>query len=221
MSCYAVVDLEMCNVPSNFRNNKYHFSMETIQIGAVLLNESLEIVDQFVTYVSPEFGFISSFIRRLTGISKHDVSGAPNMEEALQRFANWLPEDATVVSWSDNDKTQILHEMKGKDIHIERIDRLFEGWIDCQKVFSEKLNSPKCYNLEEALNIANIIYKDGAHDGQVDAYNTALLFAKMENEEKLQLNPYYSRMFCLEEDSSGFTLGSLFAGMDLQRIISA
>lgn len=221
MSGYAVVDLEMCNVPGNFRNNKYHFARETIQLGAILLNESLEIVDQFATYVSPEFGFINSFIRQFTGISKHDVSGAPNMEEALWRFVNWLPEDVTVVSWSDNDKTQILHEMKGKDIHIEGIDRLFEDWIDCQKIFSEKLNSPKRYNLVEALNIANIIYKDGAHDGLVDAYNTALLFAKMEKEEELQLNPYYSRMVCLEEDSSGFTLGSLFAGVDLQRMISA
>lgn len=221
MSCYAVVDLEMCNVPSNVRKNKYHFAKETIQIGAVLLNESLEIVDQFATYVSPEFGFIDSFIKRLTGIGRHEVSNAPNMEEALRRFANWLPEDVTVVSWSDNDKTQILHEIKGKDIHIEGIDRLFEGWIDCQKIFSERLNSKKCYNLTEALNIANINYQDGAHDGQVDAYNTALLFVKMENEEELQLNPYYSRMVCLEEDSSGFTIGSLFAGADLQRMISA
>ncbi len=220
MCWYAVIDLEMCKVPWQVRMDQYHFAMETIQIGAVLLNESLEIVDRFTTYVSPRFGYIDSFINRLTGISKCDITDAPEMEEALRRFADWLPDDARAVSWSDSDEIQIQCEMKEKNICIEEIEILFENWIDCQKIFSDKINSPKNYSLEDALNIANIIYRDGAHNGLVDAYNTALLFAKMEKEEELQLSPYYSKLLLSKEESNGFTIGSLFAGIDLQSLVT-
>lgn len=47
---------------------------------------------------------------------------------------------------------------------------------------------------------------------------TALLFAKMEREEELVLNPYYERMVTGKTENSGFTLGSLFAGLDLQEL---
>ena len=41
MCKYAVVDLEMCKVPHGVRKDKFRWARETIQIGAVLLDESL------------------------------------------------------------------------------------------------------------------------------------------------------------------------------------
>lgn len=179
MCKYAVIDLEMCRVPRSVSNKKYHWANETIQIGAVLLNETLEVQDRFVTYVFPQFGSVDTYISNLTGISRNDVSKAPTMEEALNEFVNWLPDDVKVVSWSDNDKFQILHEIEAKNIRIDRFEDVLNDWIDCQKIFGEKMHSHKCYKLSEALIAADIIYEEGAHDGLVDAYNTALLFAKM------------------------------------------
>ncbi len=55
MCMYAVIDLEMCKVPEYMRaTNK--LKCETIQFGAVLLDENYEIVDHFNTYVNPEYG---------------------------------------------------------------------------------------------------------------------------------------------------------------------
>lgn len=68
---------------------------------------------------------------------------------------------------------------------------------------------------------ADINYEDGAHDGLVDAYNTALLFAKMEREPQLILNPYYQRAVTDKEDDFGFSLGTLFAGIDLSEFAVA
>ncbi len=98
MSQYAVVDLEMCKVPNESKKGKYPYSHETIQIGAVLLDDSYEIKEKFVTYVSPQYGYIDNFISNLTGIHRNDVKDAPLMKEALQRFVDWLPKHSGDMS---------------------------------------------------------------------------------------------------------------------------
>lgn len=221
MCKYAVVDLEMCKVPKQTKTKKYHWGLETIQIGAVLLDESMNVVDRFMTYVAPQVGFIDPYIQNLTGICKQDVKGAPTMREALQLFVEWLPEDTKVVSWSDNDKRQFVHEMEAKDIEIEGIEEIFTGWIDCQKTFGDKMHSNRCYRLSEALVAADIPFEDGAHDGLVDAYNTALLFAKMEREPELKLNSYYQDAIEEDREVTGFSFASLLAGFDFQAVALA
>lgn len=192
MSRYVVVDLEMCNVPKGIKREVYNWRNELIQIGAVLVDESLNIIDEFMTLVSPEFGAIDNFIEKLTGISRKAVQGAPKIKEALEMFVNWLPNDAVLVSWSENDENQIRKEIEAKNIIVEGLDNFLDNWIDCQKTFGEKMNAQKNYKLSEALIIADIDYDEGEHDALVDAKNTAQLFIKMEREPVLILNPYYS-----------------------------
>ncbi|MBP3569679.1 MAG: exonuclease domain-containing protein [Lachnospiraceae bacterium] len=221
MCKYAVVDLEMCKVPYSVRKEHYQWGRETIQIGAVLLNEDLEITDRFVTFVFPQYGFIDTYINKLTGINAGDVATAPDMKTALQAFVNWLPEDTKVVSWSNSDEVQIRHEITSKEIEIDGLEELLENWIDCQQTFAEKMHTQRCYRLSEALVAADIFYEDGAHDGLVDAYNTALLFAKMEKEQDLVLNPYYESILTGESKGDKVTLGDLFSGINLQGLVFA
>lgn len=196
---YVVVDLEMCQVPKLYRKG-YPYSMETIQIGAVLLDEEYNIADTFMTYVKPEYGMIMTPIQKLTGITKRDVAQAPMMKEALQAFAEWLPEDATMVSWSANDSLQIQREREGKAIAFDGIEKLDCEWLDCQQTFSEIIQNPKHYNLVEAMNLSDIDYDENVHDGLVDARNTALLFRKMQTEEEFQFNKYYKMMLDADQD---------------------
>lgn len=221
MCKYVVVDLEMCIVPSARRTNKFHWKSETVQIGAVLLDENLEIADYFATYVAPQYGYIDDYINKLTDISQGDVVNAPVFEEALTKFIEWIPHDSKVVSWSNNDKLQICREIEAKDVKINRLEGILKGWIDCQKVFGDIINSTRCYKLSEALVAADIMYEDGAHDGRVDAYNTALLFAKMKKEQKLRLNTYYQQAISEEDNRLSFTLGNIFKGLDLQEMLLA
>ena len=37
-----IIDLEMCNVPRDYRRRSYKYANETIQIGAVLLDENFK-----------------------------------------------------------------------------------------------------------------------------------------------------------------------------------
>lgn len=210
---YVVLDLEMCKVPKGNRHNFRH-SRETIQIGAVLLDEQYEIIDKFSTYVQPEFGAIDSYIGNLTGIGKRDVKDAPLMAAALKTFIDWMPaEELRCVSWSDSDKTQIEHEAEAKNIAIDRLPELLENWIDCQKMFGDKMHTGAAYSLEEAL-IASDIYQEGrAHDGLTDAYNTALLFQKISINPDFELNEVYKSAKEENVEHLGFSMGELFSNI--------
>ena len=216
MKC-AVVDLEMCKVPKAFRSEKYKYSQETIQIGAVLLDENYEVVSRFNTYVKPQYGQIDSFINRLTGIEKSDVKDAPMMKEALDMFIEWLPsKDVRCVSWSDSDNKQILHEIEAKEIGNGRLDEILESWIDCQKTFDDRMDSDKAFSLEMALIAADIDTEGRQHDGLADAYNTALLFAKMQKNSDFELHPAYKAAHEGKVEHLGYSLGDMFGGLLLQ-----
>ena len=191
MSSYVVMDLEMCNVPKDKRTAEFWWKNEIIQIGAVLMDEDYEIVDEFKSFVQPQYGEIDDFIQRLTGISQADVADAPCAAEVLAAFTAWLPEDAYVISWSETDAVQIERELEAKEIDLPELDWYLDEWLDCQAMFGERMHSERNYKLSEALNIAGISFESGEHDALVDARNTARLFAKLEREDELQLAPAY------------------------------
>ena len=58
-------------------------------------------------------------------------------------------------------------------------------------MFSQKMHTEKKYQLSEALAIANIEYDENIHTAHADAYNTALLFKKIQTEENFTLSPYF------------------------------
>lgn len=87
---YLVIDLEMCNVPRDYRSRSYKYANETIQIGAVLLDEEFKRIGTLSQYVHPEHGVIDPFIQNLTGIRNSQVKKAPRIEEALLHMIAWI-----------------------------------------------------------------------------------------------------------------------------------
>ncbi len=209
MCQYVVVDLEMCKVPKEKRLS-FKWPSETIQIGAVLMNDRFEITDKFNSYVKPEYGNLEHFISQLTGITAQDLKGAPLMEEALKAFLLWVPKDSIIVSWSDSDLLQVKHEVEFKKIECERMDDLCERWVDAQKLFSEKINDERPYRLSDALLMTDILQEGKEHDGLVDAINTAKLYAKMMTETKLEIKHYSQNARTVYAEECSFTMGSLF-----------
>ena len=222
MGKYVVIDLEMCPVASEKRRN-FHCGHEIIQIGAAFMNEELEIVDTFSCYVRPDFGKLDPFIQGLTGICWEDLKDAPCLKDALQQFFAWLPEEmVTAVTWSGTDESQLRREMEAKELPLEETSARIGSWVDCQAMFAEKMRIKRCYSLQEAL-IASDIFPEGrAHNGMVDAYNTALLFRKLLTEEEFRLNPYYEEAHRPGRGNTlQFSLGELLKGIDLQTALSA
>lgn len=218
MSGYAVIDLEMCEVPKGV-SSTYQARKEIIQIGAVLLDEELNVKDKFSTYVKPHFGWIDSFIKGLTGISYELVKEAPEIKEGVTRFLEWLPdEEVSIVSWSMTDKNQLEKELALKNLSFEKLDILYETWLDCQELFGKKVDAVRKYSLKEALIITDICGDEREHDGLADAINTAILFAKIQSGQ-LTFNRYYEVAMCGEkEETLSVSLGELFKNLGTQLV---
>lgn len=188
---YIVLDLEMCDVPSGEKREVFNSPKELIQIGAVMLDSEYNIIDHFDMLVKPEYGTVTPNIQKLTGISPKDVQNATDTENALALFEKWIPENSILVTWSENDARQLDDELYFKDICLNKLYDFLDDYIDCQEIFSEKMETNRVYQLSEALAIANIDYDENIHNARADAYNTALLFKKLQTEDTLTLSPYY------------------------------
>lgn len=214
---YLVIDLEMCKVPRYYGERTYKYANETIQIGAVLLDEDFKRLGTLTQYVHPEFGVIDHFIERLTGIRNSQLKNVPKLQEALLHMLNWIGDrEYKIYAWSESDRDQILHEIKAKKIDDTRITSFVEKekWIDYQSVFMKLFGLNRQISLAEALERAEIEPEGEFHDGLDDAVNTGNLI------KKLTLNPEYqlSQYELPEEESKPLssTLGELFSGLDLQ-----
>ena len=114
------------------------YANETIQIGAVLLDEEFKRIGTLSQFVHPEHGVIDYFIENLTGIKNVQVKHAPRLQEALLHMLNWIGDrEYKVYAWSGSDRAQILHEIKAKNIVDEKIASFMEEsrWVDYQDIF--------------------------------------------------------------------------------------
>ena len=216
MGQYVVLDLEMCWVSKANRRKDYYHANEIIEIGAVLLNEDFDIVDEYKSYVMPQYGKLTSFITSLTGITIADIKDAPRFKDAIDSFTSWIPKDAILVTWSDNDTNQLRYENSMKGIPNALIEKICDNAIDCQKLFGEKIHISRPYKLEEALIISDVLQEGRLHDGLDDAKNTAVLFKKLMQNKELEFHPMYMDAQKEEIAHLSSTLGELLSGLNIQ-----
>lgn len=177
---HIVVDLEMNNIRQKSEARRI-CTNETIEIGAVMLDDNLREIASFRTYVKPEYndGIVRK-ISRLTGITDEMVEHAPLFNDAFRMFTNWClgtGDDVTIYAWSDNDYKQISKEITLKGYQMTEAEQtlLSEPWSDFQEEFDAHLGFEKKLSLKVALDMAGIVFEGREHDALDDARNTAEL----------------------------------------------
>jgi ERI1 exoribonuclease 2 len=141
---HIVVDLEMNHVAKKSEARRI-CRMETIEIGAVMLDDNLQEISAFRTYVKPEYNeCIERKIKRITGITEEMVQNAPVFKDALRMFTNWClgtGDDVTIYAWSESDYGQISKEMvlKENDVSEQEAELLSNAWSDFQQEFDSLL----------------------------------------------------------------------------------
>ncbi len=211
---YIVVDLEMNPLGKGYIEQKKICKNEIIEIGAVVLDETYQEIDSFVTYVKPQMNTrIEKHIVDLTQITMDMLSDAPCFAEAAKMFLEWclhLQDDTQFVQWSTTDISQFTSEVLMKNIHLSgEYTKLIHDWHDFQKEFGDALGLDNQISLQNALQYAGLDFAGQAHDALSDARNTALLMGIARTPE-LRKRALERVIEVLNGKSIGNTLGELF-----------
>ena len=211
---HIVVDLEMNTVRGKMEK-KGTYNMETIEIGAVMLDDRLQEISSFRTYVKPEYNNrIAPNISRLTGITDAMVEHAPYFKEAFRMFANrclGTGDEVIIYAWSNSDYFQMKKELVWKECELSSMERkiMDTEWNDFQKEFDFHLGFDRQVSLKFALDMAGIDFSGREHDALDDARNTAELLQIFKN-ESLFNETLRKVKEAMTPSSLENTLGSLF-----------
>lgn len=161
---YTVIDIETTGL-SNTKN-------EIIELSAIRIRNN-KISDTFTTLVKPN-GYISSFIKNLTGITNEMVSNAPSISEILDKYLNFIGED-TIVGHNVRFDIGFIHNNSLK--HYNK--SFLNNSIDTCKL-AKKITDLKRKNLETVANYFNID-TTGHHRAERDCIMTFGIYNAMKN----------------------------------------
>lgn len=96
---YVIFDLEwnqpFANDISFMKRTGLPVSGEIIQIGAIKLDDNLELTDTFSTFVKPQYlTRMHKHVEKLTHISANDLAMGVSFVQAYQNFEDWCGKEA-------------------------------------------------------------------------------------------------------------------------------
>lgn len=180
---YIVLDLEW-NQPISYNSAAYKnvggkLLFELIQIGAVKVDEKMQVVDSFSQLICPQqYLKLHPRISRITHITQEDLMGAPEFNEAVAAFAAWCGEDYVLLTWGCDDVSVLDQNMTffGCETKLSKI-------YDIQQLFGRVIgNSKERKGLKSAMDYYEIVPDEENkpfHNAENDAYYTALVFARL------------------------------------------
>ena len=201
---YIVLDLEW-NQPMSYNSSAYKsvggkLLFEMIQIGAIRLNERLEITDSFNQLIQPtHYIRLHPRIRRITGISQEDLCDAPQFAEAAENFRQWCGSDCVLVTWGCDD-ISVLQQ----NLDFFGFSDPLPAMYDLQRLYGELVKDTKNRaGLKSAMEHFDIQPEEEHpfHNALNDAYYTALVFKKCPDPADVLRFPQKARKLIHEERS--------------------
>lgn len=193
---YIVYDTEfsqpqpkLYNPNSRFRPNP-KCPFEVIEIGAVKVNENLEIVENFSRLVKPViYRRLSPIVIRKTGIKPSDLEDGDSFRDVITDFRDFCGKDFILCTWSTNDAEILQKNCIYHKLPYEWVGKYYDIQSRCTRVLGLPKN--QAIGLKNALNAFNIEVDGRLHRALEDAIHTAKLFIEVFNEEtKKQLYKY-------------------------------
>ena len=138
---YIILDLEWNTA---YSGKLAAFVNEVIEFGAVKLDENLNIIDSFSSFVKPQIEKkLRSRVKTLTNISNDDVKNAEIFEAVSHDFARWVgqDDDTIVMSWGDMD-IRVLIDNFDYFCNIKGIP-FIKKYVDLQGYFMSEKELPK------------------------------------------------------------------------------
>jgi len=168
---YIIFDLEAtCWVERENRQN------ETIEIGAVKVNDQKQIVSTYEQFIKPiRFPILSDFCKELTTITQDDVDNASYYYDAIEDFKSWIgvnDQDYILCSWGYYDRKQLESDSKVHNIEDHWVSR----HISLKHQYLKFKKIKRAVSMKKALKLENIPLDGTHHRGIDDAKNIAKIF---------------------------------------------
>lgn len=157
--------------------NKHPYS-EIIEICAIAVNASFEIIDEFSELIKPEVEpELSEYCIRLTGITQQNIDSARSFQEVIKSFDDWVfklvkrYDPIKMVAWGNYDQILLRNNLLRNNLTGE-VRKYYKRFINLQARF-EKLThiSDSNCKLTKALSIIGENFEGKEHRGMADAKN--------------------------------------------------
>lgn len=129
---YVVMDLEWNNT---YAKKTAGFINEIIEIGAVKMNEDLDVVDEFSCIIRSQIGRkLRGSVKKLTNLTNDDISTGMPFTKAFATFRQWIgPEKTVILTWGDSDIRVLIENYK----YLNGLDSIpfLSYYCDLQKYF--------------------------------------------------------------------------------------
>lgn len=173
---YIVLDLEWNQSNTGLEDETSRLPFEVIEIGAVKLNDTFVMVNEFSQLVKPEvYHEMHQITSKLIHLQMQELERGKPFKEVAEAFLNWCgSEEYMFCTWGSLDLTELQRNMK-----FYEMTPLSDGpiaYLDVQKLFSLAFEDGKSRRaLEYAVDRMGIEKDIPFHRAFSDAYYTAKL----------------------------------------------
>lgn len=184
---YIILDLEWNNV---YFKKENRFINEILQIGAVRLDNELNVIDTFQINVRSALTTkLSGKVIRLTGITNEEMLCGIPLDKAVEAYNNWVPDDTVTMTWSNSDLYAIV-----ENTNIFKLKETFKisRYLDLQTYVQGelKLSGIQINNQISLINAAVMLdiptEEFELHTAKDDSYVASLILKKTFNSERFK-----------------------------------
>lgn len=194
---YVIYDLEFnqkyIDFPEDNSNNSSSLPFEIIQIGALKLNESFEIVSSFNALVKPQVHpNIHPYVEKLTRINNAIAGSGKDFITVYNDFLKFIGDEEVVLCvWGTVDIKELLRNIEFYNLSSSSISKYY---IDVQKSASLHLKSPNNskVGLKTAIELLDLKTDNEFHDAFNDAYYTSEIFKTIHGNTTVKPSIYSS-----------------------------
>lgn len=186
---YIVFDLEWNQSPSGKDGENPHIPFEIINIGAVKLDNNLNIIDEFSVLIRPKiYRELNHITKDLTGFTMNELNRhGKKFTVACDEFIKWCGDDYALCTWGSLDIFELQRNMAYYKYPLLKAPVFF---YDLQKIYSILYDNGKSFiSLENAVDALNIPTNTNFHQALDDAYYTGLVLQKLDIDT---VKKYYS-----------------------------
>lgn len=193
---YVVMDMEwnqaMSSQAAVFNKLPIHLRGEIIQIGAVRMTEDFQPGEEFQIDVKPVyFRRMHYKVEKLTGFDKQRLEKGVGFKEAFCKFREWCGEDTIFLTWGSDDKAIMEQNIIIHDLDWDWIKK----WVNLQVIYNIQTQAGRNQTgLLTAMEHFDIEQTRMIHDALGDAYNTALVCARLDLEQGIECYEQASKL---------------------------